>query len=127
MVDNNQSNDHSDATLDSGIVMVGGASYNLVDHNQIYNSDPGGSQRFGISVLAATEVGNSLQYNEAYNLAPGGQAIYDLGTGTIILVPEPGSLTLLAVAGLVGLLTYAWGKRRDELTGSGVFDLPRRT
>ena len=60
----------------------------------------------GSSTGAGTAVGSDYQLTFGLNTPASGY--YTLGLGA---VPEPGTLALLA-AGLVGLLCYAWRKRK---------------
>ncbi len=71
------------------------------------------AQSFEYTAVAAA-VGQDL-YFELVNDRPGGttyrQTFVDDFSGTYTPIPEPGTLALL-VTGLLGLLCYAWRKRK---------------
>lgn len=60
--------------------------------------------------FASSEVGLSLYSGNFGSANFDNFAVYDLGTAPTNLVPEPSTLTLMAV-GIAGLLAYAWRKR----------------
>lgn len=59
--------------------------------------------------VGALYLGGVAQGPGTYNVSNSGG--YITGSGSLYIVPEPGTLSLLA-AGLIGLLAYAWRKRK---------------
>ena len=96
----------------SGATWTAGKTLTVEDWNGLLTG--GGTEKllFGSSNSALT----GSQLGEIQFLNPAGlpAATYGatiLSTGEIVPIPEPGTLALLA-AGLIGLLAYAWRRRR---------------
>lgn len=97
LVDNNMLNNQLDPLQGSGIVLMGGASHNVVEGNYIYNvqnEEEGkktGYQKYGVTIGSVAEVENFVINNISQHLMADGQPVLDRGMDTVIIDLQAGS------------------------------------
>ena len=97
----------------SGVTWTAGKTLTVDDWHGVLTIGGGAEElKFGSSntALTSSQLGE-IQFYDPAGLPAGTYGAKILSTGEVVPIPEPGTLVLLAI-GLIGLLAYAWRRRK---------------